>query len=263
VPEFPAVNLLCPDTQEFPESIYRRASYSEKNTGENMKSFKLLASVLFLGMVCVFTVTSASADDHNKKTIMTFSGPVEVPGMVLPAGTYTFVLYDSLSDRNIVEIWNADHSHLLTTVLAINNYRLTSTGKTIVSFDERPADTPEALHAWFYPGDKYGQEFVYPKHRAVELATVNKAPVLATRDDVSADETALKEVPVVAVTPEQTEEPVAAVVQPEPQTVAAAEPPAELPKTASSLPVLMMLGLLCLAIGLALGIFSKSAVSRV
>lgn len=224
-----------------------------------MKSFKILASVLFLSMLCMFTVTRASADDHDKKTTMTFSGPVEVPGMVLPAGTYTFVLYDSLSDRNIVEIWNADHSKKLTTILAINNYRLTSTGKTVVSFDERPVDSPEALHAWFYPGDKYGQEFVYPKRRAVALAAVNKAPVLATRDDVPADEAALKEVPVVAVTPEQTEEPVAAVVQPEPLAVAAAEPPAELPKTASLLPAIMVLGFLCLVAGAIFWTLARSA----
>ena len=97
---------------------------------------------------------------------MTFSEPFEVPGadaQILPAGTYVFTLVDSLSDRNIVRITNEDGTHVFTTILAINNLRLKPTDKTVMSFKERGEGQPEAIKAWFYPGDTYGQEFVYPK----------------------------------------------------------------------------------------------------
>ncbi len=116
---------------------------------------------------------------------MNFSQPLEIPGQVLPAGTYTFALVDSLSDRNIVRIFNADGSQVIATILAINNYRLTPTDKTVIKFEERSGDNPEALKAWFYPGDNFGQEFVYPKRRAIQLAVASKEPIpaIAARHD--------------------------------------------------------------------------------
>jgi hypothetical protein len=82
---------------------------------------------------------------------------------VLPAGTYVFKILDSQSDRHIVQIFNADETQIYATILAIPNYRLKATDKTVVTFRERPAGEPEALRAWFYPGRNWGEEFVYPK----------------------------------------------------------------------------------------------------
>lgn len=226
-----------------------------------MKPFKMLASVLCLVTFCVLAVPGASADDWNKKTKLTFSDPIEVPGMILPAGTYTFVLMDSLSDRNIVRIWNEDQTKIFATILAINNYRLKPTGKTVITFSERPSGAPEAIHAWFYPGDNFGQEFVYTRVRARQLAPANKVPVLALREDAIPDVPGLKAEPVVAVTPGETEVPLAEVVQPPATTVATAEPPNQLPATASTLSIFIMLGLICLAIGLALRTFTKPEVN--
>jgi hypothetical protein len=222
-----------------------------------MKMLKVTARVLFVVMLCVLGVPRATADETNKKTHLTFTEPVEVPGMILPAGKYTFALMDSLSDRNIVQIWNEDQTKILATILAINNYRLTPTGKTVITFSERPSGTPEALHAWFYPGDNFGQEFVYPKNRAHQLAPSNKIPVLALRADAIPDVTSLKEVPLVAVTPEDTEVSVAEAVQPQPETVAKAQPANQLPKTASSLSIFIAIALVCLLIGVIMRGFSK------
>jgi hypothetical protein len=44
---------------------------------------------------------------------------------------------------------------------------MNATGKTVVTFDERPKNSPEALDSWFYPGLNYGMEFADPKERAV------------------------------------------------------------------------------------------------
>ena len=141
---------------------------------KNMKTTLCLLATMLIG---VAVLPNARADEWNKKTIMTFSQAVEVPGKILPAGTYTFRLLDSQSDRHIVQIFDADNTHLITTVIAINDYRLRPTGETVVKFSEQPADAPEALKAWFYPGDNFGQEFVYPKKRAMELAQLSKSTV--------------------------------------------------------------------------------------
>src|SRR5882724_9882927 len=122
-------------------------------------------------------VPRATADESDEKTVFTFSGPVEIPGQVLPAGTYVFKLADSSSDRNIVQVYNKDETHLYGTFLAIPDQRLRPADKPIITFDERAGDSPEAVKAWFYPGDDYGHEFVYPKPKALELAKANNTPV--------------------------------------------------------------------------------------
>jgi hypothetical protein len=119
----------------------------------------LLAGVGVLGSL----MPMAKADDWDQKTIFTFSVPVEIPGQALPAGTYVFKLANSSSDRNIVQVFNRDESHLYGTFLAIPDYRLKPAGRPIITFDERPIGTPEAVKAWFYPGQNYGHDFVYPE----------------------------------------------------------------------------------------------------
>jgi hypothetical protein len=125
------------------------------------------------------------ADTWDKKTIVTFNTPVEVPGKVLPAGTYVLKLLDSASNRHIVQIFDKDEKQLLATILAIPDYRLQPAGETVLYFEERPAGSPPALKAWFYPGDLYGQHFVYPETRASELAKQNKTNVLSMSDEMT------------------------------------------------------------------------------
>jgi len=203
------------------------------------------------------------ADDSNRETVVTFSGPVEVPGVgaqTLPAGTYVFKILDSQSDRHIVQIFNQDKTHVFTTILAIPNYRLRVTDKTVITFRERPAGEPEALRAWFYPGHAWGEQFVYAKSRAIELAKETNEPVLATPIELAtAPVEALKTAPVEAVDPKGEPMELAKVVEPPP--VAAAEPQTAalepLPKTASPLPLIGLLGLLALFGGFALSLGSK------
>jgi hypothetical protein len=220
-----------------------------------MKLFKMFAAVLSVAVLCLLAVPSASADDWNRKTVITFSGPVEVPGVgaqTLPAGTYVFKIFDSQSDRHIVQILNQDETHVFTTILAIPNYRLKTTDKTVISFRERPAGQPEALKAWFYPGRQWGEEFVYAKSRAVELAKETNEPVLATPIELAAAPIeALKTAPIEAVDPKGEPIELAQVVEAPP---AAAEPATvaenSLPKTASSLPLVGLMGLVALVAGL-------------
>jgi LPXTG-motif cell wall-anchored protein len=218
-----------------------------------MKIVNTVLVVAALSILGAMSPSSVRADEYNKKTVMTFSQPIEIPGQILPAGTYTFKLLDSLSDRHIVQVFNADGSQLITTVLAINDYRLHPTGRTVVKFVERPGDEPEALKAWFYPGDNFGQEFVYPKPRAIQLALVEKEPIPA----LQAETTDLNTVQIIAVTPEQKEVAVTEAIQttaPVAETTTSAPEPAvetaELPKTASAVPLIALLGLASLGLAL-------------
>ena len=211
---------------------------------KKMKSHKLqIVMFCLVALATLFVSSIANADTWNNATKMTFPEAVEVAGTVLEPGTYWFQLMDSPVIRNIVQIWNADRSQLITTILAIPNYRLRPTGATVVKFSERPTGTPEAIRAWFYPGDNFGQEFVYPKTRATQIAQNVNEPVLAVRDEAPAP--VLEQTPVKAVEPSGEEIEIAEVVD----TVAA--PPA-LPSTGSPLPLLGLLGLLAAGAGLGL-----------
>ncbi|HYM11392.1 MAG TPA: hypothetical protein VEU62_11705 [Bryobacterales bacterium] len=217
-----------------------------------------------LGLALLFAAIPAAADQWDKKTIMTFNAPVEIPGMVLPAGTYVFKLADSSANRHVVQVFNEEQDHIYATILAIPNYRLKPTGETVVEFGERAADTPPAVKAWFYPADNFGQEFVYPKARAAELAQAAHEPVLAAEVTPTETPQELEETPVVAVTPEKKEVEVAEVVQPEPvETPMRAPEPAppapiqELPETASPLPLISLLGLSSLGLAGVLRAISK------
>jgi hypothetical protein len=185
------------------------------------------------------------ADESDKATKLTFSDPVEVPGMVLAAGTYWFTTADSDQDRNIVQIWDADRTHLITTILAIPDYRLQPKGRTVIHFEERPSGSPEAIHSWFYPGDNFGQEFVYPKTRATQLAKQTSRPVLSMPNELASSTAQVKQVPVKAVTPSGEEIEIAEIVAFQPVTPQEATT-GPLPKTASSLPLWGLLGLLSL-----------------
>jgi hypothetical protein len=226
------------------------------------KRFTRAVMVAFaIGVVFVMLSSVASAQSRNKRTVVTFSGPVEIPGVgaqVLPAGTYVFRLLDSQSDRHIVQVFNKDETHVYATILAIPNWRLQPTDKTVMTFAERATGEPQAIRAWFYPGDNSGQEFVYPKKRAVELARILNQPVLYIPDELAANITApvekateapviaLEKAPVLAVEPTGETVPLAAVVEPPPVQTAS------LPKTASELSLLALLGLLSLGVGFSL-----------
>jgi hypothetical protein len=113
-----------------------------------MTFLKAAPTVLCAAIIATAFSPSVKADEWNQKTVITFSQPVETPGVhikgwaVLPAGTYVFKLLDSPSDRHIVQIFNQDETVLYATVLAIPNYRLRATGKTVLTFSRdaaRPA----------------------------------------------------------------------------------------------------------------------------
>jgi hypothetical protein len=242
-----------------------------------MNRIKVVATIFCLSLAFLAFSPSVKADGWNKKTVVTFSQPVEIPGgIVLPAGTYVIKLLDSLSNRHIVQIFNQDQTHIYATILAIPNWRLDVTDKTVMTFGERAAGDPQAIRSWFYPGDNFGQEFVYPKRRAVELAKITNLPILAMPTELESEITkpaksvddepvvALKHAPLTAVKPTGEEVEIAQVITPPPAqqkvTADATERMEQLPQTASLLPLFGLIGLLSLGAGFALmGILKRTA----
>ena len=166
-----------------------------------MKIFAALATLLLVGGL----FTMVHAQTFNQKTYVTFSHAVEVPGKVLPAGKYGFQLAETSTYRHVVQIFNEDGTELITTVMAVPDYRLTATDKTVVEFAERPAGTPPALRAWFYPANNFGQEFVYPKARAAELAKTSNEVVPA--ETVELTPRNFSRIPLIAITPDKSRNP--------------------------------------------------------
>lgn len=233
-----------------------------------MKTIRVLGLMIAVSLVVITMAAGLKAgnDVWNKKTTMKFSEPFEVPGgQTLPAGTYIFKLLDSSTDRDIVQIFNEDQTHVYATILAIPNMRAKTTEETVVRFEERTSGSPQAIKTWFHPNSEWGHEFVYPKARAVELAKLTNTPVPSMpselTQDITAPITSAKDVPATALehAPIKVEEPSGTEV-----TVAEAFEPAleakNLPGTASSLPLIALIGLISVTAGLTLLLVSRKFV---
>ena len=244
------------------------------------------------GLLLTGAATQANADEWNKKTYINTPRSIEVPGAILPPGRYVFKLLDSSSNRHIVQILNDRENHVYATNLAIPKQRMEPADKTILTFYEMPGGGPEPVRSWFYPGDTIGQEFAYPKHRALEIARVMRehVPILAeSRTEAvrpvepatptetsaatyenSADRTvAAAETPApvtdtppaVDTTPTDTAEASASMPNEEPQAAppaASTTPEPAMPHTAGNTAGLALLGLGCFGIAASLRVAGKA-----
>jgi len=203
---------------------------------------------------------NAQADEWDKKTVLTIDQPMQVRETLLEPGQYVFKLLNSSSDRHIVQIYNADQTHLINTIIAIPDYRVQVTGKSRFVMWETPAGSVNALRAWFYPGDNFGQEFPYPKHlQQIALAeAAPPPPPLAIQAEPAPPEPAVQP-QAFEPQPSSDQEPVEiAQNSPPPPPPATPEPapqpavsssPAVLPKTASPYPLIGFSGLFLLGAG--------------
>lgn len=231
--------------------------------------------VFAIALAGLLLATSAHAQltTTNDKTVITFDKPVEVPGMILPAGTYTFQLMDSpATDRHIVQIFDQSGSKLVTTLLAVPETLQAPAQEVIVRFNEVKAGEPVALRAWFYPSRTTGNAFVYPKARAMELAAALNVSVPATESSLEALKTEKPDVSAIVIVPTTPEpkplpptttpvpppvetKPATPPAQPQPVVTPPTEPAAapatrkELPHTASSAPLSMLIGLIAMGLG--------------
>ena len=217
--------------------------------------FSFVVLNLFAVFVASILVPIARADQWDKESVVTFSNPVEVPGKVLPAGTYVFKIANSQSNRQIVQIFTQNQRNVLATIQAVPDYRLHTTDKPAISFEERPSGKPEALRSWFYPGENYGVHFVYPKSTRepdTEVAASPEPPaiVLPLTESVAPMISQLTSPPVLPVLAKQEpeREVLAENIGPQPMQANVAI----LPKTAGNYLLLPLLGLFLLGSGSAI-----------
>jgi hypothetical protein len=231
----------------------------------NLQSIRSRTALAVIGVAVLagaFVPNHAKADEWNKKTTLTISEPIQIRDTYLQPGQYVLKLMDSQSDRHVVQIFNADQTHLINTVLAIPKERLEVTGHSEFTFWETPAGKARAMRAWFYPGDLIGNEFPYPKQlhdvamaevTTTETAAVAPAPTPAAQPTTTPTEQPATEQPV-ETTPQPTvEQPPAQTATPPAATTPAPENneanrSTELPKTAGPYPSIGLAGLLLLGI---------------
>ena len=251
-----------------------------------------LKTLAVAAVVAFGSMGFAVADQWDKLTTITIDEPMQLPSTTLQPGTYVIkLLATSSADRHTVQFFDKDQKHIIATIEAIPNERVRPTGKSVFAFWETPAGQPKALRAWFYPGDNFGQEFAYPKDEAARISASNNnaavpidkdkdnnnktAAVRSSQNDTAAAspapaaEPAPAPAPVHAAQAAPVAEPAPA---PAPVEVAAAQRPARaaadnssdaqrvntapaantLPRTASSLPLFALIGLLSMGAALAL-----------
>ena len=228
-----------------------------------------LACFLCLSGTAVF-LSNAKAGEVHKKTIVSFSAPVELPGITLPAGTYVFKLVDPYSHPIIVQVFSEDEKTFYASIRAIPDYRLERTADTVIEFEETESGTPPAIKAWFYPGQHYGYEFIYPKPEptVMEFAQGSRhvEPIPAELGRVITEPAESADVDTVNTPPEESQ--LAEVHAPQQSTQTEQAKPsnteqeevgneaAMLPRTASPLPLIGLVGILLLGGALALRFFS-------
>lgn len=220
----------------------------------------MLRKVAVAAFCLVFFAGVIYGGEWDKKTVLTVREPILVPGATLEPGTYVLRLVDVASSRHVVQFLNEKEDKVLAAAIALPNWRLKLKDGTEFAWWETPRGNPPAIRAWFYPGDNFGQEFVYPKGLAVKIARETGEKVLTTPAETEAE---LVEAPVAEVTKEAVEEPLEeAYVAPAPEPVAIAEAPVAapepipepepLPATASPFYTIGLAGALAAAAGLAL-----------
>jgi hypothetical protein len=155
---------------------------------KEMKAMRIHKLYIVLGLLiafCVFFELAAHADETDESRKITFSAPIQIPGRVLPAGTYVFQQADS-DDLNQVRIYNADQSVLYATLQTVAAERMEPTGHTTITLAEPESGTP-VLVKWFYPGRLTGHEFVYPKGQEEEIAQARQEVLLGNGSTASAE----------------------------------------------------------------------------
>jgi hypothetical protein len=143
-----------------------------------IKNWRAALGILCCALACAILPPAAKGDEWNQMTKLSFSEPVEIPGQVLPAGTYWFVLQNNASNRDVVQIFGADWSRIEATLETVPTDRQQPTDGTEIQFAERPSQKPEAILKWYYPGLLTGHEFVYSRQYEKEFAREAKRDVL-------------------------------------------------------------------------------------
>jgi hypothetical protein len=151
-----------------------------------MKGMRYAAAALVLGLFIVTAGPAAQETNTSERTFLTFSSAVEMPGVTLPAGKYVFKLADTPS-RNVVQAWNEKEDKMLGQWTFAQAERPEPSDENVIMFKEIAAGTTPTVQYWYFPGEKVGKEFIYPKDQAQRIAKRTGQPVLTGEGAVDAD----------------------------------------------------------------------------
>ncbi len=151
---------------------------------------KIHKGYIAIGMIVAFSLffeLAAHADEDDQATEITFNQPIQVPGQVLPAGTYLFKLLsgDSL---DVVQIFNSDRTHLYATLETIPSESHPIPNDTTVTLVEQGGGKPDVLLTWSYPGNETGHEFIYSNRLEKQLAQDQQQKVVANQRPITDSE---------------------------------------------------------------------------
>jgi hypothetical protein len=227
-----------------------RSSFGE--SAEEHMSRLFVSGVAAVALVAVMTPAPASGVTYDKLAHLTFSAPVQIPGVTLRAGTYRFHLANPETSRNVLQVLSGDGSVVYAMFHTIPDSRTSLTDDPIVTFRETPVGVAPAVRSLFYGGEYRGYEFVYPKSGPNMIPevfpqpeiTYSPLPAAPVAEPVFGPKVEWAEPGPVG---EQVAEPL-----PEPE-------PVELPRTATPLPVLAVGGLASLLAGLGFGLLRRRA----
>jgi hypothetical protein len=143
---------------------------------------KLIISAGALAVFASIPAMTSSAQTADERTYFSFSGPVELPGVMLPAGNYMFRFVDASTGRRVMQVVSNDGSNKTYGLfMTISAQRPTPPEGAELRFMETPSGAPPAIKTWWYPGSTIGREFIYPKGEARRLAAATHQTVLTTR----------------------------------------------------------------------------------
>jgi hypothetical protein len=215
------------------------------------RAFAVFSAFLVFGLLAASPLIA----DVAWRTPLTISEPTEIPGMVLEPGRYIVQVLDTNKPRMVVQFLSGDGSRNIATVMAVPNYRVQVTDGSPFTYFQRSEGAPQALKDWFYIGNNFGIEFVYPKETAVRIAKTSNEPVYSAptvRPEPGEQ--------IVSVSPEAKEEPLPppppAPAPPPPGVAQAPARPATLPKTAANTGLLAIAGLAALGVATTLRLLS-------
>jgi hypothetical protein len=135
-----------------------------------MKRVTFIVAALLVAVLAVLSSRVAAQETNVQEvTYLTFSNTVEMPGVTLPAGTYMFRLADTPS-RNVVQVLDRDGKDIRGQWLFVQSERPQVSGDTVIMFKENRAGATPAIQYWYFPGEKIGKEFIYPKDQAQKIA---------------------------------------------------------------------------------------------
>ena len=140
---------------------------------------RIVRAMAVIAAAVLWTSSSATADEANKLTYLTFSKAVQLPGVTLPAGKYRFELADPEESRQVVKVQSEDGKQQFAMLISIPNQMSRPAKDPVVLFTETSAGEPDAVKAFVYPGESIGYEFIYPRDEAIQIAKRHHTSVLS------------------------------------------------------------------------------------